>query len=185
MFVADPGFYTFGAAAFAANLGGSASVFAASLVLGALSFAVGWWCVRLNSETASPAAGADFFLGAALVVVCFVLTISYSYRLVFALLLVPWLLEAIRSGGGARRYAWAVLIGMLALFWADAVAVLVVRFLTGIISVGARAALIDASVLAIHAAGWGWVWLLLAGLGAVTRDTASRWGLRFGAEQPR
>jgi hypothetical protein len=111
-----------------------------------------------------------------LTVVCFFVTISYLYRLVFALLTLPWLIELTRGPRReARIYGWLVLGLGLGLFWANGLFSLLIKLSLDLIPAPRLGPLLQGLIVAIHLLGWLWVLLLLTGLGTMARYIWHRW----------
>lgn len=176
LMTAQAGFYTFGAAALAANLGHEWLVYCVGLLLALAVFARGWRRPVFAAERAGGPDHAAFVLGAGLLVVCYFLTISYTYRMVFALMALPWLVQLTRGPRPVeRRYAWGVLLTSLVLFWSDGLVVLLVNMNIDIIPSAQLGPLRDGMIVAIHVWGWLWALLWLLGLGGAVRFVWQRW----------
>lgn len=100
---ASAGFCTYGAAALAANIGHEMTVLMLGLGLAFAAFITGWVRPVFPTDGEGTADRAYFFLGASLITACFFLTISYTYRLVFARLMIRWLFTVTRSGVAWHR----------------------------------------------------------------------------------
>jgi hypothetical protein len=176
LMTASAGFYTFGAAALAANLGHAVLIWGGGSLLALAAFAQGWRRPVFAVEQAGEQERTAFVLGAGLLVVCYFLTISYTYRLVFALLALPLLLQLTHSARpGERLYAWTVLVLSLILFWTDGLAVLFVNLNRDVIPAASIRPLLDGLIVAVHVLGWLWVLAWLLGLGGVARFIRQRW----------
>lgn len=109
-----PGFYKFGAVLSPFSGVGLAA-------WAALMAAVVWGWRRGGGSSAGRAGLRDeigFVIGVGLVSGCFLAGVSYVYRLVFIILMFPWLWDRIRS----RRqwaWAWAAVWGGVAVVWLD------------------------------------------------------------------
>ncbi len=96
---------------------------------GALAIlAAGFACARLGwtrglaAENGAPRDRLAFAIGAAVLVACFVTGISFGYRLIFLLLLLPWLLRGggFSATGGAPRWVVRLAIALILITaWAD------------------------------------------------------------------
>lgn len=111
--------YLFGAPAWWRELGIATRpamlMSAIALSAGAVLAARRGWTTGLSTEDGRVEERASFALGAALLVGCWLAGISFSYRWVFALLLLPWLWRRWKESGVART----VLIIILITVWAD------------------------------------------------------------------
>lgn len=116
--VPEPGgLHAFGARILARDVGWTGGGFLplATLVLaGAAAWGLrrGWFPAAADDEHAGPRL--SFAVGAVLLVACFLGVISYGYRLIFSLLLLPFLL----SGAGGRAGRWTLGL-LLAQLWLD------------------------------------------------------------------
>ena len=116
----SPGFYKFGAVISPFDGVG----FAAWAVL-AGGAAWGWHRAGVRAGVrAKPSDEIGFALGVALIAGCFCAGVSYIYRLVFIVLMLPWLWDRIRTGR-ERRWAVAAVWGGVAVVWLDCVLMLV------------------------------------------------------------
>ena len=108
--------YTFGAPILLRDLGFSGSVLPGLGLMGVGAVACGMlgWSPRLDDHAGDPRARLAFATGALLLTGCFAAGISYSYRLIFVLLLLPWLVER-----RAERRARVLLALLFALLWLD------------------------------------------------------------------
>jgi hypothetical protein len=110
----SPGFYKFGAVISPFDGFG----FAAWAVLAG---AAGWGWYRGGGRAGARAESRDeigFALGVSLIAGCFCAGVSYVYRLVFIILLLPWLRDRIRAGR-ERKWALAAVWGGVAVVWLD------------------------------------------------------------------
>jgi hypothetical protein len=178
LMTATAGFYTFGAAALAANLGHGLLVLTLGLLLALGAFAWGWWRPVFSAESTDDRSRAEFVLGAGLVVACFFLTISYTYRLIFMLMTVPWLWQLTRTQSRrSRGYGWAVLGLSLVLLWWDGAAALLINMNLDVIAGPSLSAVLNGVIIGGHCLGWAWVGLWLAGLGTMGRFIWLRWSV--------
>jgi len=176
VFSAQPDFCTFGAAALGINLGQETVVMALGLGLAFAAVVTGWLRPVFQTGGSETADRVYFFLGAGLITGCFFMTVSYIYRLVFALMMVRWLFTVVRSEVARERaYAWVVLLLSLVVFWADGLVALAVNMNLDSLPRPQLARVTDALVAVIHAVGWLWTLLLLAGLGTMGRLAWERW----------
>ncbi len=124
--------FTYGAGVWWRELGGTGRW--VTVVSGGLLFLAALFCHRrgwtpgdLGSGTAPPAERVAFVAGATLLVVCWLSGISFAYRWVFALLLLPWLWRE-RSQHRMVRVA----LGLLAVcVWADGIYCLATNVIIG------------------------------------------------------
>jgi len=78
------------------------------------------WAANVMETTGPEFESRAFLVGAAVLVGCFLAGISHAYRLVFVLLLAPWLCRQCFAVEARRRVAARVLSGLLlATLWAD------------------------------------------------------------------
>jgi hypothetical protein len=117
------GLFSFGMALGLSELGWSPAV--GAVVLGAVGLAGLWRGLRCVPAGGGPNTDVDelrFVLGAVLLVACFGTAMNWSYRWVFALWLLPWLLRGengLMAGEGIRRIGRWLLVLVL---WWDGVA---------------------------------------------------------------
>jgi hypothetical protein len=176
LITATTGFFTYGAAALAANIGHGMTVMVLGVGLAFVAFIIGWTRPVFQAGGPETAERIYFFLGAALLTGCFFITISYIYRLVFALMLMRWLFAVIRNGNTWERgYGWAVILLGLGVFWADGLMVLAVNMNMNLLTGAELTSVTDLLVIVVHTAGWCWTLLLLAGLGTMGRVAWNYW----------
>lgn len=123
------GLHAFGAGILARDAGWGAGGFAAWAAMGLAAGAVwggrqGWFEEPASDDDGR--ARLAFGVGAALLVACFLGVISYGYRLVFGILLLPFLL----SGAGGRAGRWTLGL-LLAQLWLDGLYCLATNLLLG------------------------------------------------------
>ncbi len=118
VFPAPTEVFTFGAPIVFRDLGwtGARALLAGAGLLGLAAVVCVWrgWSLRLNDASADLRARLAFAAGAALLVGCFVAGISYSYRLVYMIFLVPWLWR--QAASPAARWLGGLLLAAL---WLD------------------------------------------------------------------
>lgn len=169
-------YYTFGAATLPANTRVWPLLYLPGAALALLALFSGWHRPWFEERPGQRREYADFFLGSCLLVACFFLTINYAYRLVFILLMIPWLLVLLRSGvPRERRYSQATLALTLALLWMDGLGVMTEWRLHDHLTGEVLLLLHQKLIIAIHAAAWLWVGVVLAGLGSIARGLQARW----------
>lgn len=178
LMTAQAGFYTFGAAALAANLGHGGLILGTGTLLALAAFAFGWWSPVFAAGEVDEVDRVEFVLGAGLIVVCFFLTISYTYRLVFTLMTLPWLFQLTRGRSPrSRRYAWMVLGTSGVLLWSDGWSALVINMNLDVLPPRFLGPILNGLITGIHLLGWLCVGLWLIGLGTMTRFIWLRWRL--------
>ena len=110
--------YTFGAAIIFRDLGwtGRGPLVAGAVLLPLAAVICVWrgWSVRLDDETGDWPARCAYATGALLLTGCFLAGISYSYRLIHVIFLVPWLWR--QRALPAARWTGLLLVAML---WLD------------------------------------------------------------------
>jgi hypothetical protein len=102
------------------------------LTLGAIVGVRRRWTTGLASESSgTPDERLLFAAGACLLVGCFIARLSYPYRWVFSILLVPWLWRRGRSAGAAGWPAWLAIGLLLTALWMDAALVVAGNYFVG------------------------------------------------------
>lgn len=154
------GFFSFGASAWFGLLGLTPP--AAHLVawLAGLTLAAVWWRLTPDLPDGLPLGErAAFAIGALLIVGCFFTGVGYSYRLVFAVLLLPLLRTwgGLAAGGRGARIARWVLGLTLPLLWVDGLACAAVN-LGWAARLGLDLTTVEtAAGWATHSLSWLWV----------------------------
>jgi hypothetical protein len=128
IFHLEPEIYTMGAKIWLTDLGVSAALarpVAVVLLVGAASVAV-WrgWTGGLARDDVAPAARPAMVLAAALLVFCFLGTVNFGYRWIYALWLAPWCWAQRGEGGAARVLVWLLPV----VLWQDALLCVVTSF---------------------------------------------------------
>ena len=159
------GLYLYGSAILWRELGFTGGlVLPVSVVLLAMAGAVLAWrrtTAGLADEVAPLAERVAFLAGAAMLAACWLLGISYAYRWILALLLVPWCWRRARAGDEAARLA----IGLLAVgLWGDGLFCLVTNTFVGAMPVPRLEAVQHVWQLSVQPLLWCWH-ALLAGWG--------------------
>lgn len=154
------GFFSFGASAWFGLLGLTPpAAHLAAWVVG-LALAFGWWRLTPDVPEGLPEGErAAFAVGALLIAGCFFAGVGYSYRLVFAVLLLPLLRTwgGLKSGGRGSRTARWVLWLTLPLLWIDGLACAAVN-LGWAARLGLDLSTVEAAAgWATHSLGWLWV----------------------------
>jgi hypothetical protein len=170
-------FFAFGGAQLFTLLGvAPGGAFLLTVAIGAALAVVEWW-----RSPALPAALPErevvaFVLGAAVVVGCFFIGGSYSYRLVFALLMLP-LLGTLRRDAGAtvvRRLAQAAWWGVPVLVWFDGLFCLGWNLTLGTFGPAWTARLWQSAFLANVLLSWLWIGLVSCLLVSLVRSRAAQ-----------
>lgn len=114
------GLYLYGAGILWRELGVESARLAvpSALILLGMGGLMRWrgWTIGLDRPGASVSVRAGFIAGAVLLLACWVAGLSYAYRWVLGILLLPWLWQEVAGGGRAARWALGLL---LALLWSD------------------------------------------------------------------
>lgn len=166
--------YSFGAPLILRDLGwtgrGAQVAAAGTLLMLGLFFRQGGFTGGLIREEASFPDRMRFTMAAVLLVACFLAGISYAYRWVFAIWLVPWLWsEAWGPVAGARRTGSRYALGLLFFaLWSDGLFCLVVNLVKGPM----RPEALEHLQLCWRLASQPFVWLLLALLTGWLLDAA-------------
>ena len=158
------GVYLFGAGVWWRELGltgwGPPVITGLLLWLGAAGLVRAGWCRGLADSGDEPTAGrAGFAAGAVLLLGCWLAGISYAYRWVFALLLLPWLWRRLRTGDRAARVTAGMLFTCL---WLDGLFCLGTNLFIGAMPLARLQAIQHHWQLVTQPVVWG-LMLLLAG----------------------
>jgi hypothetical protein len=139
------------------------------------------WTTGLADESpASLDARLLFAAGACLLVGCFVARVSYPYRWVFGILLVPWLWSRMRQGGATGRPARVAIALLLTALWMDAALVVLGNLFVAPFTQAQAAAIAHAWKITTQPLVWllmamlaGWLLDLLLAAVASLRTKAS------------
>lgn len=160
------GLYAFGAPTLFRDFGVESP--AGWLALSAFAGMAGIWLARAAGTvtplaTVEPSAEREFACGAVLLVGCFFLGASFLYKMIFAVLLLPWFASAALSPADARwrRAGWWLLLAVL---WFEGTMAVVINLGLAPWSPGAAQTTLTATLVAGQILTWGLMIFLMGQL---------------------